>query len=381
MLTRSTFIGCVTAIASSAIQALGITLQRKAHTTSTGLSARAARKSHRIWLVGICLFVISNVVGSLIQIQTLPLIVLSPLQSIGLVFNSLFACLLLREEHFTRRIGYGTFAIAVGASIVAYNSGATDFNPWIGDGEGGGGVSHLQRFKENATQAVFLRWFCSTIGLLLVLAFASTRMIRESCKQNIAGAGFGIVSGTLTAHTFLFAKGLIDVGDAMLSYEYSDFRATIRSPILFILVSSILATVVLQLTVFNMGLRCLSSLILYPLCFLVFNSVSLVNDILFNRLLQSGKFRLPILSCVIFGLLLVLFGVVLISWNKRCSRLPKPSSPYSDDFFTAPRECFSYELRQMFLELGRRTPQNKDIATAKGRNHNNLVETAAIMMC
>ena len=69
----------------------------------------------------VLLFIIANVLGSIIQISTLPLIILSPLQSIGLIFNSILSCLLLPGDHFTNKLWVGTGIISLGAIIIAYN--------------------------------------------------------------------------------------------------------------------------------------------------------------------------------------------------------------------------------------------------------------------
>src|ERR1700712_1317969 len=64
------------------------------------------------------MFVISNLVGSTIQITTLPLPVLSTLQASGLVFNTAFATLLLGES-FTRYSLVGTILTCSGAALIA----------------------------------------------------------------------------------------------------------------------------------------------------------------------------------------------------------------------------------------------------------------------
>ena len=64
------------------------------------------------------MFVASNLIGSTIQITTLPLPVLSTLQASGLVFNTAFATLLLKEP-FTRYSAIGTVSTCVGAALIA----------------------------------------------------------------------------------------------------------------------------------------------------------------------------------------------------------------------------------------------------------------------
>ena len=83
----------------------------------------------------------------------------------------------------------------------------------------------------------------------------------------------------------------------------------------YILLLVMLGIIGLQLTAFNMGLSQISTGILYPLCFLVYNSVNLINDLLFNQILSQHKMTIVQLLWVIFGLLFVFFGIVLISWD------------------------------------------------------------------
>jgi hypothetical protein len=64
------------------------------------------------------LFLISNILGSSIQITTLPLVILSPLQASGLVFNSICATLILSEP-FTRYSLIGTILVSIGAALIA----------------------------------------------------------------------------------------------------------------------------------------------------------------------------------------------------------------------------------------------------------------------
>src|SRR4051812_4441086 len=64
------------------------------------------------------MFIVANIVGSTIQITTLPLPVLSTLQASGLVFNSICASIILSEP-FTKYSFIGTMLVAIGALLIA----------------------------------------------------------------------------------------------------------------------------------------------------------------------------------------------------------------------------------------------------------------------
>ena len=308
-------LGCTVAVASSAVQSLGITLQRKSHLLPHH------HQHQRMWLVGFLLFIGANVFGSLIQITTLPLIILSPLQSIGLIFNSVLSCLMLGER-FTPKLAIGTLIIAIGAFIIAFE-GALLPPPL------------LPRFEQVLAQLLrpaFLGWFVATfvvaaalLGANRVLAqhqrmrrplLCGVRALRRALRFQFArGVNYGIVLGTLTAHTFLFAKSLVDVVVAAIVSRGLRhlFAAANAAP--WVLLAAMLAIIAGQLTAFNLGLSQILTSILYPLCFLVYNVVNLVNDLCFNSLLASGAMSYAQLAWVVFGLSGVLFGVVLLSWD------------------------------------------------------------------
>lgn len=328
-------LGCSVAVVSSGLQSLGITLQRKSHLLPIHLeddhSHHYYLKSKRnMWLFGFFLFIISNVLGSIIQITTLPLIILSPLQSIGLIFNSLLSCLLLPGESFTWKLGMGTFVISIGAFIIAYNGNPVPPPPDSNDPE-----TRFNNILMSLADRRFLCWFIGTfvfIGVLLLsnILISRRRNIlkdrtnkRHSKSVNqileklkfIKGINFGLVSGTLTAHTFLFAKSLIDVIVESILYNAHDIQGITKNITPYMLLLVMLMIVGFQLTAFNLGLAQISSSILYPLCFLVYNLMNLINDLTYNHLLANNRMTVSQLLWVIIGLMAVLLGVVLISWD------------------------------------------------------------------
>lgn len=380
----SVAIGCAAAIILSAVQSLGITLQRKSHLIpyqhefgetslvdirrdSVGSLENELNHRHyykrNLWLVGFAMFILANVVGSLVQLTTLPLIILLPLQSIGLIFNSVFSCWLLPGEHFTYKLGFGTLVISVGAFIIAYNgSGSADLDPHLGAD---------QRFEiliEKFTSPRFLVWYVFTYVVAAVLVKVNIVLAQkiEHCSLSLSkrrrnslrlkqvtiqrytfmrGIFFGIISGTLTAHTFLFALSVVGVVvEIILQRDTPRNLGTYICSILLLLAT--LGLVGLQLVAFNLGLSSILTSVLYPLCFLVYNLVNLINDVLFNKLLTSGYMSVFQLLWVCVGLLGVLFGVVVISWDGVVGN--KPVSLPDEQLLLMAK--FPYERRVMSYE-------------------------------
>lgn len=339
--------GCLAAVVSSAVQSFGITLQRKSHVLTNSqetpvsdngrpevdtLTNHQRQHHHRrhLWLTGFLMFIIANVLGSLVQLSTLPLIILSPLQSIGLIFNSLFSCLILPNEHFSKKLAWGTMVIFTGAFIIAYY-GNVEQLPTDGDGSNGEFDLIMRKLKNPR----FLAWWAFTFVTMLFIVRINVSLSRKiyllSLKKRsrrssrikkhllhrltfIKGVLFGVISGTLTAHTFLFAKSIVDVLISALLGKAGSLSGSTYTTTIFLLLLTF-SIIGMQLVAFNKGLSHILSSILYPLCFLVFNLVNLFNGIIFDELLASNLLTFKQLLMVVFGLLGVLYGVITISWD------------------------------------------------------------------
>lgn len=340
----SVAIGCSVAIISSAIQSLGITLQRKSHlisyhnNDSINNVPHQQRHKRNMWLTGFLLFIVANVLGSLIQITTLPLIILSPLQSIGLIFNSIMSCMLLPGESFTQKLGWGTLVIAIGAFIIAYNGNTAPIKP----PEDLDPSTRFNMVLEKFLKTNFLMWFIYTFVFSALIVLVNYLLGKRSKKlmnrlqkrksillsktlkryKFIRGINYGLVSGTLTAHTFLFAKSIVDVIVEIILGNKHGLQSIFHSSNIsaYLLLIMMFTIIGMQVTMFNLGLSQISTSILYPLCFLVYNVVNLINDLVFNSLISSHSMSISQLLWIIFGLIGVLFGVILISWDSSSSK-------------------------------------------------------------
>jgi hypothetical protein len=79
-------VGVIVGLISTSLQAIGLTLQLKSHLLEDEKHPYDVRRppyKRRRWQVGMGMFVVSNIVGSTIQITTLPLPVLSTLQAVS----------------------------------------------------------------------------------------------------------------------------------------------------------------------------------------------------------------------------------------------------------------------------------------------------------
>lgn len=279
------------AIVSSALQSTGLTLQRKAHIIeSSQNNALAHSNAQVLWRLGVLLFVASNLVGSGIQLISLPLLILCPLQAVGLVFNSLFASLLLGES-LTSTSLLGTGLVVVGAGVVA-GFGALP-EPDLS----------LDELIKQLTGSSFLLWFVASLCLAAVLNLLAARRKSHEAK----GLCYGILCGILSAHSLLMAKSAVLL---LVNAVHKGFKDILR--IQFLLIVALFALfAILQLYFVNNGLKYSSTSILYPLVFCVFNLVSMVNALLYYGQIDTLKgYKV---FAVVLGTAMLLAGVFCLS--------------------------------------------------------------------
>ncbi|KAN0124759.1 hypothetical protein V8E52_001311 [Russula decolorans] len=112
--------GIIVGLLASCIQSLGLTIQRKSHVLNQALPEDLQRVEHRrpLWLLGFLIFISSNILGSLFQIASLPVVILAPLGAVSLLWNAFFACFILGDVISLWMI-LGTLLIAGGAVLIA----------------------------------------------------------------------------------------------------------------------------------------------------------------------------------------------------------------------------------------------------------------------
>ncbi|KAI7553150.1 hypothetical protein KC331_g1424 [Hortaea werneckii] len=303
----SVALGVVVGLLSTCIQSVGLTLQRKSHMLEDlhyALHDRRPAYRRRRWQVGMFLFLLANIVGSSIQITTLPLPLLSTLQASGLVFNSLLASLLLKEP-WTWRTGCGTLLVAGGAVLISLFSALPE-------------PSHsLTQLIELLGRRTFLAWFILSLLLvlgLLAMDFAMRKVVSEKQRDSprlsiIRGMSYGAISGILSAHALLLAKSAVELIVRSLvdkKNQFSNYRS-------WLLLLAFLILALSQLYYLHLGLRLISTTILYPFVFCIYNIVAILDGLIYFRQMD----RLPPLHAglIALGTVVLLAGVLALSWR------------------------------------------------------------------
>lgn len=300
----SVALGVIVGLASTSIQSVGLTLQRKSHLLEDEKEHDDERRppyKRRRWQLGMLMFIVANLVGSTIQITTLPLPVLSTLQASGLVFNSICASMILSEP-FTRYSLIGTVLVAAGALLIALFGAIAE-------------PSHnLDQLLALLGRKHFLLWMSST-GVIVIFLIVATWLLKRMYPRTtprlrlIRGMFFGCVSGILSAHSLLIAKSAVELLIRTIVDRHNQFNRWQSWMILLGLVAFALT----QLYYMHRGLKLVSTSVLYPLVFCVYNIIAIIDGLIYFH--QSDRLSGLHAGLIALGTVVLLAGVVCLSWR------------------------------------------------------------------
>ncbi|KAI9654308.1 MAG: hypothetical protein M1831_005473 [Alyxoria varia] len=299
-------VGILVGLLSTCIQSIGLTLQRKSHLLEEKKEDEVLHRPpyrRRRWQLGMLMFILSNLVGSTIQITTLPLPVLSTLQASGLVFNTICATLILGEP-FTRWSLIGTALVAGGAMLIARFGALPE-------------PSHnLRQLLDLLARPQFIIWMLFT-GLLIVATLSVAYTIPRLFPHRkhtprirlLKGMAFGFVSAILSAHSLLVAKSAVELIVRTIVDQVNQFKRWQS----WIILLSLLAFALSQLYFLHHGLKQVSTSVLYPFVFCVYNIIAILDGLIYFH--QTD--RLPPLHAglIALGTTILLSGVLALSWR------------------------------------------------------------------
>jgi hypothetical protein len=150
-------------------------------------------------------------------------------------------------------------------------------------------------------------------AVLIVLILLSTRLFRSLTHHHgrirlFRGIAYGAVSGILSAHCLLVAKSAVEL--LIKSFTHSNQFNRLPSWLLLLLLISLALT---QLYYLHRGLKLVSTSVLYPLVFCVYNIIAILDGLIYFR---QGS-RLSVLHAILIalGTIILLAGVVAFSWR------------------------------------------------------------------
>ncbi|KAK2031296.1 hypothetical protein LX32DRAFT_585128 [Colletotrichum zoysiae] len=298
-------IGIIVGLLSTSVQSLGLTLQRKSHILEDEKGPHEIRRPpyrRGRWQLGMGMFIAANLLGSSVQISTLPLPVLSTLQASGLVFNSICATLILNEP-FTRWSLWGTLLVCTGAVLIAI-FGAIPAPP-----------HNLHELLELLGRKPFIVWMSMQALLVLSIAISVdcldhfTSMSLNSKFRFVRGLSYGCISGILSAHSLLVAKSAVE----LIIKTIADGNNQFVHWQAWALVLALITLALSQLYYLHRGLKLVSTSVLYPLVFCIYNIIAILDGLIYFK--QTDMIN-PLRACLIaLGTAILLAGVLALSWR------------------------------------------------------------------
>lgn len=248
------------------------------------------------------MFIISNILGSTVQISTLPLPVLSTLQASGLVFNSICATLILGEP-FTRWSLWGTLLVCSGAILIAIFGAIPS-------------PTHtLDELLALLGRQAFVLWMI--MQALLVIAICVVvdgvnhflNLSQHPRFRLVRGLSYGCVSGILSAHSLLVAKSAVELIIKTLvegKNQFIHWQA-------WVIVLALITLALTQLYYLHRGLKLISTSVLYPLVFCIYNIIAILDGLIY---FDQTELISTLHGCLIaLGTAILLSGVLALSWR------------------------------------------------------------------
>ncbi|KAI9301722.1 magnesium transporter NIPA-domain-containing protein [Cunninghamella echinulata] len=319
---KEIIIPLIVSLLASMTQALGISLQRRSHIEQPHI-----KLLHRpLWVVGFLIYTLSNLIGSTCTIGYLPIVILAPVGAIGLVFNAIFARLVLGDP-FTTRTTMGTGLIVIGAMLVAGFGVVPEPNHTLKD--------LIQLYKRPS----FIIYF-TLVELFTCIGLISTHFLEYGLEKNIQwkvkypdmkkwlGISYGVLGANISSQAMLFAKSGIELlivtvfnGDNQFIY-----------PLTWAIVFALIFTAILQLYYLNRGVQLCDTIILVPLNFCSFNVSCLFNGLVYYN--QWDRLYWWQVVLVLIGITILVCGVLIISFQSHITSLSSSSTSSSDSNIT-----------------------------------------------
>ncbi|KAF8664376.1 hypothetical protein AX16_000747 [Volvariella volvacea WC 439] len=362
-------IGLSIILLASILNAAGLNLTKLDHvrTSTVPKSARKRDWMRPLWLLGMLLYILSQLIGSTLALEYMRAEYVAPLGSSSLVFNFLFARFLVGTPVTINDI-YGTVIVVLGViGIVAFgsiNSGLaseTDVERltylWRRSGWLGyfflmsGALFLLLIFTYRLDAILVARNDLSStpgsterlptsnplnglpsrsphpvIGVYLRIQRAWSTVMRwvtdklevwsaPKDDKQIAwtlGIGWACAGGGLAGGCLVFAKVIVKLLSGALSHENTGNQFGRAAPIFTIILLSI--TAVFQILCLNRGLKVYDSTLVVPVFYGVYTATGFLNSLIFND--EVDSYQTWTLFLIFVSIFILISGVVLLTHKK-----------------------------------------------------------------
>lgn len=362
-------IGLAIVTLASILNAAGLNLTKLDHVRTSAIPKASRKKDwlRPLWLLGMLLYILSQLLGSTLALEYLRAEYVAPLGSTSLIFNFLFAKFLV-DSPVTQYDIWGTIIVIVGViGIVAFGS----INSGI-ESEVSAKILTAQWTRGNWLAYFFLMSFM-LIGLYIFISQLEAVLVARSDlsaapfsgsgptrgmppavtylgqvrrtwddamhrikaylevwtgsheDKRIAwtlGIGWACCGGGLAGGTLVFAKAAVKLVSGSLSHENTGNQFGHASSIFTFILLAI--TAVLQIVCLNRGLRVYDSTLVVPVFYGVYTAMGFLNSLIFNN--EVDAYESWTLFLIFVSITILISGVVLLTHKKPDKHAPVESS-------------------------------------------------------
>ncbi|KAF9012395.1 hypothetical protein BDQ17DRAFT_1232351 [Cyathus striatus] len=386
-------IGLAIILLASLMNAAGLNLTKLDHVRTSGIPKSARRKDwmRPLWLLGMLLYILSQLIGSTLALEYMRAEYVAPLGSSSLVFNFLFARFLVGTPVTSTDI-YGTIVVVLGVvGIVAFGS----INSGLKSETDVDHITYLWRrggwlgfFFTMAFALILLLIFTGRLDAVLVaraevtpdsalpagrsgsfpsrsagkgvfhkilyvlrtLEYWWNRLMMRITDllemwtapkddKHVAwtlGIGWACCGGGLAGGCLVFAKATVKLLSGSLSHQNPGNQFGHAAPIFTIILLAV--TAVLQIICLNRGLKVYDSTLVVPVFYGVYTAAGFLDSLIFND--EVDAYQSWTLFLIFVSILVLISGVVLLTHKK-----PEPLNSVKSSALPRPRRTHRSKLR------------------------------------
>ncbi|KIO30760.1 hypothetical protein M407DRAFT_20285 [Tulasnella calospora MUT 4182] len=357
-------IGLAIILFSSILNAGGLNLTKLDHLRTSALPKSARKKDflRPLWVLGMILYILSQLIGSTLALEYMRAEYVAPLGSTSLVFNFMFASLI--GTPVTKWDIYGTVVVVAGViGIVAFGSVNSGLHPdtdldrlktmwsrpgwlgyfvlmalgiiivyigtsqldaiWVARGD-------LQALPTSRTAPPPVKadagWWASTKGKLgQALHWTKEKLDNWTAAKDdkyvawMLGIGWSCVGGALAGGCLIFAKAIVKLVSAYMSGHAPGSQ--FASPATIVTIILLAATAISQIVALNRGLKVYESTLVVPMFYGIYTASGFLNSLIFND--EVDAYKPWTLFCLFLSIVVLISGVVLLTHKKP---EPKPAA-------------------------------------------------------
>ncbi|RCH86693.1 hypothetical protein CU097_008866 [Rhizopus azygosporus] len=318
-------IGVFVSLGASFMDALGLNILKLDHVKEANREKQRGDCSRPLWHIGLYTYIASQLIGSTIALNYLKTQWVAPLGSVALIFNFIFAKILV-GTNITRKDVLGTFVVVASVIWIVVFGGMYN------------GEDHS--LKILFVRPIFIIYFSvlniTTFGGLFFsiwsnweIADTSRRLhlfanMNQRKMKHIVGLMFSIEGGLLASETLLLAKSGVKLFTLSLQSQVNQFNDNTSR---FIILALII-TAVMQVYCLNTALKLYSSVVVVPVFYGTYTALGLVNTIIY--LDEIGNYPPWAIILVFVGIAVLIYGVALLSSKSDPAHMPEEEEEMQD---------------------------------------------------